>query len=64
MLANKVPAPPSMHPRDMDRALPFDESHHVRFRTLGRHAQQYAYVIGTRCPLANLTQHCVEHVFG
>ena len=55
MLADKVPSPARIHPRDVDRALALDEPHHAATPTyFGGIDQQHVHVIGHQMPLFHL----------
>jgi hypothetical protein len=51
VLSHKIPLPLSVHPRQMDRALTFDKSHHLRHRVLGWNRDHHVHVIRQKMTL-------------
>ena len=53
VLADEVPLPLAVHPRQVDRTLPLDETDHLLHRILRRNRNQHVDVIGHQMPLLN-----------
>jgi|SRR5579875_1464823 len=49
-LGHKIPLALSVHPRQMDRALPLDIPNHLRHRVLGRNRDHHVHVVGQQMP--------------